>query len=305
MTNPKACVEVKHLPPNRRGRDFIVGDLHGCFDELYTLLEKARFDVAKDRLFAVGDLGDRGPSSWECFQLLNEPWFYSVMGNHDEVLMYAICATLSAPSKDAAWIDCVEHKDVYYQVLEQNGGKWALDILKSFWKRGKMEAIAIKLMETPTILTVGSDRVERFNIVHSGVYRPDVMNVTDEMIDNNMFEDQEDWQVHMLQSRWALRLPESRDERPLVHDGLSTTYCGHTPMPRAFKAHSHYFIDTGAGHKAGSEIALRMTLIDHRADIKYSNITDNPNDSKFFAYLKKAFVSDSNIHREVNSSSYR
>lgn len=49
---------------------FIVGDLHGCFDELIELLDKIKFDPAATRLIFVGDLGDRGPKSIECVRFV-------------------------------------------------------------------------------------------------------------------------------------------------------------------------------------------------------------------------------------------
>ena len=46
---------------NVGGRDFAVGDIHGCFSHLSRSLEAIGFDAAVDRLFSVGDLVDRGP----------------------------------------------------------------------------------------------------------------------------------------------------------------------------------------------------------------------------------------------------
>lgn len=42
---------VIHHDANTTGRDFIVGDLHGCRGMLDTLLEYAGFDASQDRLF--------------------------------------------------------------------------------------------------------------------------------------------------------------------------------------------------------------------------------------------------------------
>lgn len=51
------------LTINERGRDFVVGDIHGHAALLDCLLDRVRFDPASDRLFALGDLIDRGPQS--------------------------------------------------------------------------------------------------------------------------------------------------------------------------------------------------------------------------------------------------
>lgn len=74
---------VKTYNRNLAGRDFVVGDIHGCYDQLMNLLKEIKFNFAKDRMFAVGDLVDRGPKSKEVLDLLYEPWFHSVIGNHD------------------------------------------------------------------------------------------------------------------------------------------------------------------------------------------------------------------------------
>lgn len=78
---------LKSVQANIDGRDFVVGDLHGCFDELGNLLKHVKFNPAIDRLFSTGDLMDRGPKSLECVSLLNKTWFYPVLGNHEDILL--------------------------------------------------------------------------------------------------------------------------------------------------------------------------------------------------------------------------
>jgi serine/threonine protein phosphatase 1 len=81
---------LKTIPANYEGRDFLIGDLHGCYDELMKLLNYVKFDPQFDRLFATGDLIDRGPKSVECLDLLSKPWFFSVLGNHEDLLIEKI-----------------------------------------------------------------------------------------------------------------------------------------------------------------------------------------------------------------------
>lgn len=42
-------------------KTFIIGDIHGCLDMLKRLVEKIKWDPAKDKLIFVGDYIDRGP----------------------------------------------------------------------------------------------------------------------------------------------------------------------------------------------------------------------------------------------------
>lgn len=68
---------------NVAGRDFAVGDIHGCFSHLSRSLEAIGFDASVDRLFSVGDLVDRGPESDQVLEWLDKSWFHSICGNHD------------------------------------------------------------------------------------------------------------------------------------------------------------------------------------------------------------------------------
>lgn len=74
---------LKTIPKNTKGRDFAVGDIHGCFSALQDALEAIGFDPARDRLFSVGDLVDRGPESDQVLDWLAKSWFYAIQGNHD------------------------------------------------------------------------------------------------------------------------------------------------------------------------------------------------------------------------------
>lgn len=82
----------------------IVGDVHGCFEELLTLLHRLEYVVTFDKdtesynvshprnhnLIFVGDLVDRGPNSPEVLRLVMDMAAqgigYCVSGNHDDKL---------------------------------------------------------------------------------------------------------------------------------------------------------------------------------------------------------------------------
>ena len=68
------------------GRTIVVGDIHGCYDELMDLLEKCGFSQ-DDRVVAVGDLITKGPKNREVLDLfMTDPRFSTVIGNHDLAL---------------------------------------------------------------------------------------------------------------------------------------------------------------------------------------------------------------------------
>jgi diadenosine tetraphosphatase ApaH/serine/threonine PP2A family protein phosphatase len=65
------------------GRTIVVGDIHGCFDELTDLLSAVNLKP-DDRVIAVGDLITKGPRNREVLDLLiSDRRFSSVVGNHD------------------------------------------------------------------------------------------------------------------------------------------------------------------------------------------------------------------------------
>ncbi|MCJ8163659.1 metallophosphoesterase [Pontibacter sp. E15-1] len=82
----------------------IIGDVHGCFDELQLLLKQLGYTVAFDeqvqryvttvpgsyKVIFVGDLVDRGPNSPEVLRLvmdmMEQGVAYCVSGNHDDKL---------------------------------------------------------------------------------------------------------------------------------------------------------------------------------------------------------------------------
>ena len=67
----------------RCGRRIVVGDIHGCYDELSALLERARFGP-DDELIAVGDLVVKGAKNRAVLDLfIEDARFRAVLGNHD------------------------------------------------------------------------------------------------------------------------------------------------------------------------------------------------------------------------------
>jgi bis(5'-nucleosyl)-tetraphosphatase (symmetrical) len=77
---------------------FAIGDLQGCYSEFRQLLDLICFDPAKDRLWLVGDIVNRGPDSLSTLRFAKGLGDAAVMvlGNHDlHLLMVAEgCARL-------------------------------------------------------------------------------------------------------------------------------------------------------------------------------------------------------------------
>jgi len=67
-------------------RTIILGDVHGCLDELKALLEHVGF-AAGDRLVSVGDTVVRGPQPTKTLDLLMTLGARAVRGNHEDRLL--------------------------------------------------------------------------------------------------------------------------------------------------------------------------------------------------------------------------
>src|SRR5262245_56550441 len=69
------------------GRTIVIGDIHGCAEELTELLEKVGLRKT-DRVIAVGDLTVKGPKSKDVVdRFRQDARFSSVIGNHDLTLL--------------------------------------------------------------------------------------------------------------------------------------------------------------------------------------------------------------------------
>lgn len=136
---------------NRTGRDFIIGDLHGALPMLNALLEHVDFEPSKDRLIAVGDLFDRGPSAKDCLFLLNQPWFHTVRGNHEHNLLLWSNA-VSPEQKQAARIEILT-----------GGGEWFFLLTQH-----EQTTLCHKIAELPLAILLSS-REQRFCVIHAEV----------------------------------------------------------------------------------------------------------------------------------------
>jgi bis(5'-nucleosyl)-tetraphosphatase (symmetrical) len=93
---------------------YVVGDIQGCHEEFRQLLDTVAFDPAKDRLWLVGDLVNRGPDSLSVLRTVKSfgAAATTVLGNHDLHLLIVaaghrqphrrdtLSAILEAPDRD-------------------------------------------------------------------------------------------------------------------------------------------------------------------------------------------------------------
>jgi bis(5'-nucleosyl)-tetraphosphatase (symmetrical) len=106
---------------------YAIGDIQGCFEQLERLLSKIDFKPARDRLWFVGDLVNRGAASLDVLRFVRSlrDRAVVVLGNHD---LHLLCVAegfakkhrsdtldevLSAPDRDAL-LDWLRHRSMMH-----------------------------------------------------------------------------------------------------------------------------------------------------------------------------------------------
>lgn len=81
---------------------YLIGDVHGCYDELRSLLDQVAFDPERDELWLTGDLVARGPDSLEVLRFVRSlgDSVRLVLGNHDLHLLAVYAGISRNKTKD-------------------------------------------------------------------------------------------------------------------------------------------------------------------------------------------------------------
>lgn len=80
------------MPTPSTHRTLIVGDVHGCFDELLELLWRCDYTMGRDRLILLGDLINKGPKSLEVLRFARDNSVEVILGNHELAFLQFIKA---------------------------------------------------------------------------------------------------------------------------------------------------------------------------------------------------------------------
>ncbi|MCK5726468.1 MAG: metallophosphoesterase [Thiotrichaceae bacterium] len=212
----------KFFPENKNGRDFVVGDIHGMFPALEELLEDhIHFDTSIDRLFCVGDLIDRGPESHRITEFLAKPWFHSIIGNHEVMLLES------------------EHSDsIMRSWIVNNGGEWWENVDEK-----EQKIIRDCVRELPLAIEVAT-RSGNIGILHADI----PPNTPWQTAIKNLSSDQE-LSDYVLWSRNRHRQYKLNNTTDQV-EGIDLLILGHTPVDKPLYISNICYLDTGAIYRS-------------------------------------------------------
>lgn len=192
-------------------RVLVCGDLHGCYTNLMNRLDVVGFDPAQDLLISVGDLIDRGTENVECLDLINQPWFRAVRGNHEQMMLDAVMSAGSI----LHWM--------------QNGGSWFYNLDAD--QQILANSLVRKAAELPLIIEVEKGG-KKFVICHAD-YPHD--------------EYEYGKPVDSQQAIWSReRVSLSIDGFSSSISGADLFIFGHTPALQPMRIKNQLYIDTGA-----------------------------------------------------------
>lgn len=225
MKNEKLSNEYIHVYElNKSGRDFVVADIHGNYNEFMLCLEHLNFDFSKDRIFSLGDIVDRGSNDVKAMSLLDEPWFNAIMGNHEAMIV-----------------------ESYYDNAYANGNAWASQIYYTEGHPDKQKLIHFteKAKNLPFIFDIrDSESDKRWLCAHAEV--PSLCFKNENVSFDALMEDADSRYYTELFLRecnviWGRYQLHFDDYFPQV----DWVFHGHTIMPNAIKKGNRLYMDQG------------------------------------------------------------
>ena len=130
---------------NKTDHMYVVGDLHGSYSLLMQELKNLNFDFHNDLLICTGDLIDRGTENLECIALLEQSWFLTVRGNHEEMC-------IKSP-----------HDPKIKDIHARNGGEW-------FYQLSQTQRLEIieRFKQLPLVIEVKLEH-KKIGVVHADI----------------------------------------------------------------------------------------------------------------------------------------
>lgn len=243
------------LPRNVKGRDLVVGDLHGHRSLFEQELDRLQFDPSCDRVLSVGDLIDRGPESLATLTLIEEPWFHAVLGNHELMLLN--------------FLHCYGSRFHSRKSYPAGGGEWISEAVAR--NRKAVARLAERVATLPLAIHVEGD--VPFNVTHGDLPpmgSPQDGLSTDVMIcmhkADHITSSRDKISAALKMDLMSLRFAQHSvqiSHTPLAE--IPITYAGHSPVRDVTVHNSYVYIDQGVCARMDKRAApIPPTVLDHR-----------------------------------------
>ena len=251
MRRERRQVQAQRCSPNgltariavneKGGRDFVAGDVHGELDTLDKTLEMLEFDPRRDRLFAVGDLIDRGPRSADALEWMERGKItLSVRGNHEQMLDDRVRLAEDAYERPPTW----------------SMHPWfPKEVARAAWGRWRAMIAAMPLAAT---VETGHGRV---GLIHAGTKSHSWAETLRKLDagDGDTIAAALWSSARARGDRQAAALEGVAFEGPI--EGVRAVITGHTGVQAVKTTANVWHIDTGAGFARG-----RLTVARSRTD---------------------------------------
>ena len=95
--------------------DYVIGDVHGCYEQLMQLLEIIAYDPDKDCLWFTGDFMNRGPFSLEVLRFVSSLTIKPkiVLGNHDLHFLASFFLNKNVSKKNTIYYQLISAPDIH------------------------------------------------------------------------------------------------------------------------------------------------------------------------------------------------
>lgn len=146
---------------------YIVSDIHGCYDEYITLLQKINFSD-EDDLYVLGDAVDRGPEPIKVLQdMMKRPNVIYIMGNHD-FIMYIMMKKLAVEITEENCEDYLTVADILdYDLWLQDGGQVTSGQFKKLPMSEKLDIL--DYLSEASLYEIIEHNGKEYILVHAGL----------------------------------------------------------------------------------------------------------------------------------------
>lgn len=206
--------------------NYVMSDIHGCFDEFEEMLKKINFSK-KDTLYIIGDAVDRGPFNLDTLQyIMKHENIVMIEGNHERMMKKAIREKT------------MEINEFEYRLWAYNGGDYTeveFELLKEEEKRKIYNFIknlpVYKLIEVNGV---------KYLLIHGGTYRRIEVGIRKNKVDKDV--------VWMRPEGNELNKPDESIKNVcdyVIHGHTPTFIYGEEFAGKIIRLHNRIMIDCG------------------------------------------------------------